>query len=87
MARLGSDFGLLRNFQCVIHLDAEITHGRLELGVAQKQLHGAQVLRSPIDQGCLRSPHRVRPVLSWVKAKFLDPVLKDPGVLTRPQVR
>lgn len=37
---LRSDFGLFGDFQRVIHLDAEIPHGRLQLGVAEQQLHG-----------------------------------------------
>src|SRR5664279_6520211 len=36
-----SDFGLLRDLQGIIHLDAEVTHGGLQLEVTQKQLHGA----------------------------------------------
>ena len=55
--------------------------------MAKEQLHGAQVLGPPINQRRLGSPHRVRPVLRWVKAKLLDPALKESGVLTRPQVR
>ncbi len=82
----GSDFSLLRDLQGVIHLDAEVTHGGLELEVTQKQLHGARVLRSPIDERRLGPPPRVRAVLSRVKAKFLDPAFEDSGVLTRPQV-
>jgi len=44
-------------------------------------------LRAPIDQRRLGSPHRVRAVLCRVKAKLLDPALKDSGVLPRSQVR
>jgi hypothetical protein len=40
IARLGLDFGLLRDLRGV-YLDAEVAHGGLELGVAQEQLHGA----------------------------------------------
>ena len=39
-----SDFGLLSNFESVVNLDAEIPHGAFELRVAEKQLHGSQVL-------------------------------------------
>jgi len=28
------DFGLLRNFQCIVHLDAEVANGALQLGMA-----------------------------------------------------
>lgn len=36
-----SDLRLLGDLQGVIDLDAEVPHGRLELGVPQEQLHGA----------------------------------------------
>ena len=45
IARLGLDFGLLRDLQGVIHLDAEVAHGGLQLGVTKKQLHGAKARR------------------------------------------
>lgn len=32
-----SDCGLFGDFQSVIHLDAEIPHGRLQLGVTEQQ--------------------------------------------------
>jgi hypothetical protein len=55
--------------------------------VAQEQLHGVQVLRAPVDQCCLRSPHRMHPVVCWFKAKLLDPTFEDSSVLTCSQVR
>jgi len=39
---LRSDFCLFEDFQGIVHLDAEVPHGRLKLGVAKQQLHGAQ---------------------------------------------
>jgi hypothetical protein len=50
------DFGLLRDFECIINSYAEIPHRALELSMAEKQLHGTQISRSPVGQGCLRSP-------------------------------
>jgi hypothetical protein len=41
---------LLRQLQGVLHLDAKISDGALELGMPQQKLHGAQVLGPPIDQ-------------------------------------
>ena len=54
-----SDFGLLGHLQSIIHFNAKVTHGALQLGVAKKQLHRPQVFRPSIDQGCLGSPHRM----------------------------
>ncbi len=45
-----SDLRLFGNFECVINLDAEIPHRRLQLGVSKQQLHGAKVLRTSVDQ-------------------------------------
>jgi hypothetical protein len=44
------DFSLLGNFQGVIHLNAKVPNGALQLGVPEKQLYGAQVLGTAIDQ-------------------------------------
>lgn len=38
--------------ECIIDLNAEVSHGRLQLGMSEKQLDGAQVLGSLIDQRC-----------------------------------
>jgi hypothetical protein len=35
---------LLGEFQRVIHLDAEVSNGALQLGVAKQELNGSQVL-------------------------------------------
>ena len=41
-------FHLLRNLQCVIHLDSEVTHGALKLGVAEQQLHCPEVFECDV---------------------------------------
>ena len=48
--------GLLRQLQGVFYLDAKVANRALELRVAQQELHGAQVLRLPINQRRLRRP-------------------------------
>ena len=53
------DFGLLRDFQSIIDLDAKVSDGAFQLGMAKQQLNGPQVLRALVDQGCLGSPHGV----------------------------
>lgn len=67
------DFSLLGDFKRIIHLNAEIAHGGLKLGVTKKKLHSAQVLGSPVDQRCLGSSHRVRAIFCWVKTELLHP--------------
>ncbi len=44
-----SDFRLLSHFERVVNLDSKISHSTFELGVAQQQLHGSQVLSATID--------------------------------------
>ena len=44
-----SDFSLLCELECIIDLDAKITNSAFNPGVAQEQLHSANVLRPPID--------------------------------------
>jgi len=39
------DFSLLRNFQRVIHLDAEVSDRAFQLGMPKQQLNGPQILR------------------------------------------
>ena len=70
-----------------IHVGKRIRHRRWMIGMTQQQLHGAQVLGSPVDQRYLGSAHGVRPVIGWVQSKLLYPALKDPGVLARPKMR
>ena len=43
------DLGLLRNLQSIIHLDAQIPDGTLQLGMTKQQLNGPQVLRAFVD--------------------------------------
>jgi hypothetical protein len=81
------DFGLLGNLESVVDLDAEIPHGGFELRVPKKQLHGSQVSGSPIDQGWLGAPNRVRSVPSRVKTYLLDPAAHNASLLPGAKVR
>jgi len=56
------DFSLLGNFQGVIDLDAEISNGAFQLGMAKQELNGPQVLRALVDQRRFGSPHGMRPI-------------------------
>ena len=77
------DFGLFRDFQRVIYLDSKVTNGALEFGMAEQNLHGPQVLRAFVDQRGLCSPHRVRTIDRWIEADGSNPLMDDPGVLSR----
>jgi hypothetical protein len=50
-----SDINLFSYGEGVIDLDAEITDRALDLGMPEQKLHGPEVARPPIDQGCLCS--------------------------------
>ena len=56
------NLGLLGDLQRVVYLDAEVSDGAFELGMAKQQLNGSQVLRPLVYQRRFRSPHRVRPI-------------------------
>jgi hypothetical protein len=46
----GSHLNLFRHRKCVIDLDAKVSRGALDLGMAEQQLNGTQVAGSAIDQ-------------------------------------
>ena len=81
------NLSLFGDLQCVVHLDAQISHRRLKLGMSEQQLDGPQILRAPINQSRLGSPHRVRAVARRVKSKFLDPSFKNARVLPGTEMR
>jgi hypothetical protein len=45
-----SDVNLFRYRKGVINLDAKISDGAFDLGVAEQKLHSTQVARAPVDQ-------------------------------------
>jgi hypothetical protein len=51
--------------------------------MAEQDLHGPQVLRALIDQRGLCSPHRVRAIYRRIEADGGNPLMDDPGVLSR----
>ena len=46
-----SDINLFCYGQGVINLDAEVSDGAFDLGMAEQELHGPQVASAPVDQG------------------------------------
>lgn len=51
-----SGIQVLRCCQCAIDLDTEITHGALDLGMAEQKLSGEQFLGSLVVQRCPDAP-------------------------------
>lgn len=51
-----SDVDLFSYREGIIDLDAEVSDGAFDFGVAKQELHGAQVAGSTIDQRRLCSP-------------------------------
>ena len=51
-----SDINLFRYREGIIDLDAEVSDGAFDLGVAEQELHGPQVAGSTVDQRRLCSP-------------------------------
>ena len=80
------DFGLLRNLESIIDLNAKVPDRAFELGMAKKKLHGAQILGPSVDQRRLRAPDGVRPVRSRIETNLLNPAIDDPSVLTGTEV-
>lgn len=60
--------GLFGHFECIVNLNPEVAYGAFELRVTEQQLHHPKVLRPPVDQCRLYTPHRVRTVGGFVKA-------------------
>ena len=68
-----SDVDLPRYSESVVDLNAEITHGALDLSMAKQKLDGTHVAGSAINQRRLGSVERVRPDESRVEANAGDP--------------
>jgi hypothetical protein len=58
-----SDFGPLGKRDGIVDVDAKVAHGVLDVGMAEQDLHRAQITGRLVDQRRLRPSHRVRSVL------------------------
>ena len=61
-----SDFDFLCDTERILQLDAEVSHGAVDLGMAKKKLYGAQISGLAIYLCRLRTPQRVRAVATRV---------------------
>jgi hypothetical protein len=78
---------LLGNAERVIDLDTEIADRAFELCMSKQKLNRSEVTCLLIDLRCLRPPHRMRAVGGAIEPGALDPVMDDPRILSRRQVR
>ena len=51
-----SDLGAFGEFQSVLHVNAQVAHRAIDLGMAEKNLNGAEVTSSLVDDRCFRAP-------------------------------
>src|SRR5262245_301838 len=77
-----SDVDLLGYRDSVIYLDAQVSHGALDLGVTEKELNGTQIPCAPVDQGSLGPPQRVSAVQMRVESDAGEPLGQKPRILT-----
>src|SRR5207249_1086408 len=54
-----SHINLFRDGKFIINLDAEVSDGTFDLGMAEQQLNRSQMPGAPVDQGGLGSSQRV----------------------------
>ena len=76
-----SDLRPLREGQGVLDVDTEIPNGVLDLGMAEKDLHGAQVAGCLVDDRCLGPPQRMRTIFLAAKADPYDPLIDETRIL------
>ena len=80
-------FDLLGDAERIINLDAKITHGALQLRVAEQQLHCSQIAGLLVNLCRLRSAQRMRAICRAIEPGAVRPSMDDAGVLPRRQVR
>jgi hypothetical protein len=77
-----SDVDLLCDCQGIIHFNAKIPTGALDLSVTEKQLYRSQIARAPIDQRRLGSAKRVSAEDVRVKTNPSNPRRNKPSILS-----
>jgi len=79
-------FDLLRDAERIINLDAEITHGALQLRVPKQQLHCSQIAGLLVNLCRLRSAQRMCAVCRAIEPGAVRPSMDDAGILPRRQM-
>jgi hypothetical protein len=78
-----SDINLFCYGQGVIDLDAEVSDGAFDFGMAEQKLHGPQVAGAPVDQGRFGPSERMGTEEVRVQPDAGNPRGDEPGVLPR----
>jgi hypothetical protein len=65
----------------ILYVDAQIANGALDLGVAEQDLHSAQVARLLIDDGRLGSAQRMGPVILRPQSDSSYPLINKSSIL------
>ena len=76
-----SDINLFRYRKRIIDLDAEVSDGAFDFGVAEQKLYRPQVAGSTVDQRRLCSPQRMRAKELLIETHTSNPSRKEPCVL------
>ena len=84
--RRSSDFCVFRQFQCVLNIDAQIMDRVLDIGVTQKNLHGAEIAGGLVDERGLGAPQRVRAILLLAKTDRGHPLINQSSILPGAQM-
>lgn len=81
------DLRLLRDLQCAIEPDPQVSNGTLDLGMAERDLDGCQVFGASVDQRRLGSSQGVRAIDCRIETDGAHPLTYDPRVLAGRNMR
>ena len=78
---------MFRDAQGIVDFNAQVPDGALQLGMPEQKLYRPKVAGLSVDMCRLGTPQRVSAVLVWIKTDAGDPLIHNPGVLTRGKMR
>lgn len=67
------DLGCFRQRQRVLHFNTKVSNCRFNLGVAEQDLHCAQITSLLVDQGCLGASKGMGAIVLSTKSDRRDP--------------
>jgi len=77
-----SELDLLRNSQCIVYLDTEVSDSAFQFGVAEQDLNCPEVSGLLVDESRLRSSHRMRSIGARLKANASHPSSNNARILS-----
>lgn len=83
---LVSDLNLLRDGECVVDFNTQISNSAFDLGMTEQNLDCPQITGFAINKRRLRSAQRVRAKLQRIETRQRDPVRDQARILTRREV-